>query len=558
MENPQYGDRKKLLDENLQVDSTEKLITNEQNQSPNINHPNDNLQISHNTSNGINNQTDFEAQIESSQKILNSQNPSDPSTPTIYDQILEEYGYGWEIWKVIIAVICIYTVDSYFVNFFPSMVTSYKTFFNLTDNQISLIGMIFFLSKMVGCIVTGFVTSKSSRETYLKFSIVLLFLLNIGLAFINKLWFFFVMRVISAFLSGFLEVIANNFLCELLPTYLRSFTLNSSYVGFSLSQIFLSLIMLFTMPNLEASGISITHLYYAIFNFVCIIFIFLWITDSPRNLILHGLEDRAFGILLKLKKGDQSFFTPEIKSQIITEIKEGANAESKHSNSFFEIFTKKEYVVFTICIGIGAYSTDVLLDGGKLVNNLVLEKINIENKVVDYHGILIENLIMNLVNPISCFIFGYLTEVKVIGRKLTIFIGITLMGISLLPCLFYPSTAGACFIVFSFFNNVNNVIFTYASEFYPTRIRDIALGWVNFLGYAGSASSQYYLVLPMKIHWKATIILMMAIAFFSSIVICLNPYETYGQALDLDSSKLEKIENYKASHDDEKQKLVTR
>jgi hypothetical protein len=51
---------------------------------------------------------------------------------------------------------------------------------------------------------------------------------------------------------------------------------------------------------------------------------------------------------------------------------------------------------------------------------------------------------------------------------------------------------------------------------------------------------------------------MIAIAFLSSIVICLNPYETYGQALDIDGEKLEKIENYKSSHDDEKQKLVVR
>lgn len=543
MKNPQDEDQKKLLDsgDNIQND----------------NQPINNLQFSQNSfdvdgtnpTNPTNGTTKWQSQ---------SQNPSDPSTPIIYDQILEEYGYGWEIWKVIIAVVCIYTVDAYFVYFFPLMVTSYKIYYKLSDNEISLIGMIFFLSKMVGCIMTGFLTSRTSRETYLKFSLCLLFLLNIGLGLITKLWFFYIVRIITAFLSGFLEVIANNFLCELLPIYLRSFTLNSSYIGFSLAPIFLNLIMLFTMPNLEPSGISITHLYYTIFNFTCILFIFLWITDSPRNLILHGLEDKAFGILLKLKKGDESFFTPEKKSQIISEIKEGANAESRHTNSFFEIFTKKEYLVFTICIGIGAYSTDVLLDGGKLVNNLVLEQINKENKVEDYHGILIENLILNLVNPISGFMYGYLTEVKVIGRKLTIFMGIFLMGISLLPCLFYPNLTGTCFILFSFFNNINNTIFTYASEFYPTKIRDIALGWVNFLGYAGSASSQYYLVLPMKIHWKATIILMIAIAFLSSIVICLNPYETYGQALDIDGEKLEKIENYKNSHDDEKQKLVVR
>lgn len=551
MKNHEDGSDKELKDITLQLQQNQ--ISNSLQQTDN------HQQSSLNISNDIINKTDFQSHLSQSQIVSNSNstNFSDPSIPTIYDQILEEYGYGWEIWKIIIAVICIYTVVGYFVNFFNLMVTSYKQLFKLSDNQIGLIGMIFFIAKMIGCLITGYITYIFSREKFLKFSLVILFFLNLGLAFVNKLWFFILTRVVSAFLTGIIEVMANNFLCEILPLYLRSFTLNYAYVGFTLAPLCLNLIMFLTMPNLEGSGISVSHLYYSIFNLVCIIFIFLWISDSPRNLILNKFEERAFEIMLKLKKGNQNFFTSEVKSQIITEIREGANAQAKHKNSFFEIFTKSEYIIFTICIGIGVYSANVMNDGGNLVINLVLEKINIENKVEDYHSILMKNLIQNLLNPISYFLFGYLTEIKSIGRKLTIFIGLTLIGILLLPGLFYPSTIGLCFIFLTFLNNVNCVIYAYASEFYPTRIRDIALGWVNFIGYSGSASSQYYLVLSMKIHWKATIITMIAICLFSSIAICLNPYETYGRALDVDSSKIEKIENFKASNDEEKQKFVT-
>jgi sugar phosphate permease len=480
------------------------------------------------------------------------QNCSNSSKQILYDIILQEYGYGWEVWKIILGVMSAYLIDSYFVNFFPTMVTSYEKIFNLTPNQISLLGLLFFLSKMVGCNLIVFLNIKKSREIYLKFSLLILVILNVLLGFTNKLWMLFAIRIVSALLTSIIEVMGVMFLCEFLPTRLRSFTLNSSYMGFSLAPICLNLIQLFTMPNLEPSGVKVTHFYFAIISFICFILVIVFITDSPRNLILNGYEEEAFKILIKLKKGDDSFYTPEIRNQIVKEIKQGINDETKHKTSLFEIFTNPQFIRFTICIGIVGIGTDLLMHGGKLVNNLVLEKINQEKKVEDYHAILIENIWFNFLDPLSCLMFGYLTEVKLLGRKMTIFYGILVMSIVIIPGIFYSKLVAPGFVAFFFFCNVNNIVMTFASEFYPTRIRDTALSWMNFLCHTGAALSQYLLVLPMKIHWRATIITMLIISFICLVAILFNPYETHGQALD----NYNKSTTSQDKDEEEKRKLI--
>jgi MFS family permease len=452
----------------------------------------------------------------------------------LYDAILEEYGYGWEIWKVILGVVCIFITDSYFEAFFPAMVTSYESMFNLSQNQISLIGFAYYICKMTGCLSTGFMIRKSSREKYLKTSLFILLISNILLSFTNKLWMLFSVRILSALISGFLEVLGTNFLCEFLPIYLRSFTLNSTYIGWALAPISLNFIMLHTMPNLEPSGIQITHKYFSFIILICFIYVLIFVTDSPRNLILNDCYESAFKILQKMKANDLNYFTKEIKNQIIREIKGGVNDQSKHHFSYFEIFTKKNYFIFTMCVGFIVFETDALLQGGKLINNLVLEKINEEKKINDYHSILVENIWINCLDTISCIFYGFLTELKIFGRKKTILIGLVFMGLAILPGLFYYKMVAPGFVIF-FFCNVSNVTFTYASEFYPTRIRDTALGWMNFFGHAGAASSQYLLVLPMKIHWKCTLITMIIMSFLCILVFRLNPYETHGKPIDCKS-----------------------
>lgn len=489
---------------------------------------------------------------DSSLSCENDANCSNSSKQILYDIIVDEYGYGWEIWKIIIGVMSAYFIDSYFANFFPAMVTSYEKMFKLSSNQISFLGVLFFISKMIGCNLIALLNVKKSREIYLKISLLILVILNVLLGFANQLWMLIVIRIISGMITSLIEVMGVVFLCEFLPTRLRSFTLNASYIGFSLAPMCLNVIQLFTMSNLEPSGVKATHLYFSIISFVCFLIVLIFLSDSPRNLILNGYEDNAFKILIKLKKGDESFFTTEIKNQIIEEIKQGTNDETKHKSSLFEIFTNSQFIRFTICIGIVGVGTDLLMHGGKLVNNLVLEKINQEKKIEDYHAILIENILISFLDPISCLMFGYLTEVKLFGRKMTIFYGIILMTIPIIPGIFYSKFVAAGFVIFFFFTNVNNIVMTFASEFYPTRVRDNALSWMNFMCHTGAALSQYLLVLPMKIHWRATIITMIIISVCCIIAILLNPYETHGQPLD----KYNKSIHSQEKDEEEKRKFI--
>ena len=63
---------------------------------------------------------------------------------------------------------------------------------------------------------------------------------------------------------------------------------------------------------------------------------------------------------------------------------------------------------------------------------------------------------------------------------------------------------------------------------------------------------QYLLVLPMKIHWRATIITMIIISLSCIIAILLNPYETHGQPLD----KYNKSIHSQEKDEEEKRKFI--
>jgi hypothetical protein len=129
--------------------------------------------------------------------------------------------------------------------------------------------------------------------------------------------------------------------------------------------------------------------------------------------------------------------------------------------------------------------------------------------------------------------YGILSEIKGVGRKITISIGFSLVTLCLIFSVISTEHMICFYTMFYSFTNVGNTLFTYASEVYPTKLRDIGIGWLSCVTYFGSAISQYALILPLKISWKAPLILMCFISFLGAVLICFSPFETLGRPLDL-------------------------
>ena len=68
---------------------------------------------------------------------------------TLLDKIINDYGYGWEVNKIIFSAFLCFILNGYLTTSYCSFMLGFKKKIDLTSNQISFIGMGFCLSKFV-------------------------------------------------------------------------------------------------------------------------------------------------------------------------------------------------------------------------------------------------------------------------------------------------------------------------------------------------------------------------------------------------------------------------
>ena len=68
---------------------------------------------------------------------------------TLLDKLINDYGYGWEVNKIIFSAFLCFILNDYLTTSYCSFMLGFKKKFDLTNNQISFIGMGFCLSKFV-------------------------------------------------------------------------------------------------------------------------------------------------------------------------------------------------------------------------------------------------------------------------------------------------------------------------------------------------------------------------------------------------------------------------
>ena len=75
---------------------------------------------------------------------------------------------------------------------------------------------------------------------------------------------------------------------------------------------------------------------------------------------------------------------------------------------------------------------------------------------------------------------------------------------------------------------------TYCSEYYPTRIRDTALGYLYFITRISGFISQFISYLLIMVDYRLQYLFILSQTIFCFILIFHLPEETHGQPLDVD------------------------
>lgn len=479
-----------------------------------------------------------------SQHDLASFGAVDKSKFTLLDKIINDYGYGWEVNKIIFSAFLCFILNGYLTTSYCSFMLGFKKKFDLTSNQISFIGMGFCLSKFVTNFLIGFLTNLLGRMFVLKFSLIFTFICNLLISLFCEYKVVVIVEFVNGFFAGIFEITSFNVACEFIPVRFRGWILLTIWNGYNVGVLFPNLIMSKTMPDHDPSGLPKTLYLCSLVILFCTVFGCVFYTDSPRNYIINEKNEDAIKILKRMKK-DDNYFTDEIKREIYNSVPPKTISNFSLAN-YKEVF---EHGMFTtgLLLLIICFNGTMINDGFQLVLNLILEKVKQSDKSAHTRSILMENIIINSVALPSNLIVGAFTEFKILGRKNTQSIGFFIMGLVMVPVIMNPNLASTFFIFFMFFTCITNMVNVYVSEVYPTKIRDWALGMIQGSGYLGSFIAQYLFVYLNDLNVYYCPILFFVTCTLNGILCSLLKVEPMGKPLDIHTEKNDAMINKEKS-----------
>jgi len=464
---------------------------------------------------------------------------------TLLDKLINDYGYGWEVNKIIFSAFLCFILNGYLTTSYCSFMLGFKKKFDLNSNQISLIGMGFCLSKFVTNFSIGFLTNLLGRMFVLKFALIFTFICNLLISLFCEYNVIVIVEFLNGFFAGVFEITSFNVACEFIPVRFRGWILLTIWNGYNVGVLFPNLIMLKTMPDHDPSGLPKTLYLCSLVILLCTVFGCVFYTDSPRNFIINGKRNEAIKILKKMKKDDK-YFTEEIKKEIYESVPPKTLSDFSLMN-YKEVFEHGMFMTGILLLFI-CFNGTMINDGFQLVLNLILEKVKQSDKSAHTRTVLMENITINSIALPSNLIMGAFAEFRILGRRNTQSIGYILMGLVMIPVIINPNTASTFFIFFMFFTCITNMVNVYVSEVYPTKIRDWALGMIQGSGYLGSFIAQYLFVYLNDLSVYYCPILFFVICVLNGICCMMLTVEPMGKPLDIhtkedDSEKAKIIEN---------------
>ena len=464
---------------------------------------------------------------------------------TLLDKLINDYGYGWEVNKIIFSAFLCFILNGYLTTSYCSFMLGFKKKFDLNSNQISLIGMGFCLSKFVTNFSIGFLTNLLGRMFVLKFALIFTFICNLLISLFCEYNVIVIVEFLNGFFAGVFEITSFNVACEFIPVRFRGWILLTIWNGYNVGVLFPNLIMLKTMPDHDPSGLPKTLYLCSLVILLCTVFGCVFYTDSPRNFIINGKRNEAIKILKKMKKDDK-YFTEEIKKEIYESVPPKTLSDFSLMN-YKEVFEHGMFMTGILLLFI-CFNGTMINDGFQLVLNLILEKVKQSDKSAHTRTVLMENITINSIALPSNLIMGAFAEFRILGRRNTQSIGYILMGLVMIPVIINPNTASTFFIFFMFFTCITNMVNVYVSEVYPTKIRDWALGMIQGSGYLGSFIAQYLFVYLNDLSVYYCPILFFVICVLNGICCMMLTVDPMGKPLDIhtkedDSEKAKIIEN---------------
>ena len=456
---------------------------------------------------------------------------TDELKETYYDDLLNKQDMSLLQIKALLGSCLIYFIEGLHVSLTGPIFIPIMLNYKITQVKGCFVSSSLMLFMAFGSLCSGFLTNKFVRKKIIIF--FFFFISTFSLISVIPSWFsLFISRCIIGFSLGIMINVNTNNLSEVLPLKLRSFWIIFVSSTFSIGAIISCEII---KMNINRLGILFSII--SIPSSIALILFNLYYNENPRYLILIGRNEEAFEVIEKFLLLDHHKLTGYEKIQITKSIDRGINKEVKITGKFKFIFRRYGNITFNLCIIWVLYS--IIINGGifslfvSFANNGIFISSFSDINLSNIRGLYLVIQIFYTFFAVSTIVSGLFTEIKCCGRKYTIFFGFLLSTLTSFYILLIQEKSKILYFIATCIINISfNAINSYTIEVYPTRVRDFAVGYLQFVSrIVGFSSNLLALLLNYKIkQWMFYINAIIGV--LGLLFTLMLPFDTYQRKLD--------------------------
>ena len=388
---------------------------------------------------------------------------------------------------------------------------------------------VFFLGWAIGAVVLGWLSDNFGRKTVLMPSLCTLVLVSFSSSFSPNIYLFAFSRFIVGFSLPGVMIQAFILITESVGNKQRAFAGQVIKTGYPVGLCVLGLTAYFFREWKTVLILSTTP-------YILLVAFYKVVPESLRWLRIQGKMENLFKQLHIIARWNKKLVPSNLNISPVNEIIE-------RKRNVFDIFGTRTLLVRSLVLGYAWFANGMVYYGLYLAAN-------------DLSGSIYRDfIVLSLIDFPATFLAIFLLQL--IGRKRTVVLSMLAGGTACMAIGFIPydsklkifrivlGTTGKFFILMSF-----NSLYTWSAEIYPTEIRSIGIGFVQFICRVGGATAPWIAKGLKYVNRGAPFIMMGIVAVTAALLSLILP-ETKDRSIDCvnDTESIPKHNNMTNNHE---------
>ena len=394
-----------------------------------------------------------------------------------FDKVIETLGINKFNKRVYFFIALFFMADGSEMAVLSLLINKLTELWDLSSYEKGSLGSSVFVGFAIGSLCSGIISDRKGRRPAYLIGSTLVTIFAAASSLAQGFLSFVFLRIICGFGIGLSIPALFALATELTPAYYRSIILNNVWAVFPIGAAFVIIMTKFFI-DLENGWRYI--LLFASFPCIILLIFSCNVPESPRFHISNRQYEKGFEEL------DKIIEFAEMKDKITIRAKDRedliSEAEEHHLNQLpaeYSMLFTPEYKKVTVLICCIYFLVSFNYYGASYILPQMFEEEKDSNKgnVGDVYFSLLLGCFFEV--P-SCVLAGYLANNKHLLRVKTMMLGFFVCGIAAFLLLIFPQSMALAAAIFKSSIAISfNVMFVYACEAYPTKIRSMGVGLGN-------------------------------------------------------------------------------